>query len=113
MYYILFPKTEINRLLGKSNNYIESYSQIKGKGIEIYVREGLLEGALEEAHIIYNFDENMKLTAVTISSLFNGAVNYFVDKGKMKPISDYNKYADSLKSEIRWWDGDKFVIILQ
>jgi hypothetical protein len=102
-YYILFPKSILCLPLICSINNVKQLLQYNNQGLDVYVYEGY------EAFIIYKFNNEMKLLDVEFSTPWINYYESFVTEGKTKPVKDLSAYAEELKKQVKYWDGDKFV----
>ena len=113
-YYLLFPKTDV----GKFTNYGSSFArivEISGERIIVIIRE--LDGYTDIKNIrhfqeyttLYTLDKWLNVLHVETSTEFDTKYQMLVKEGKLKPITDWKKFETKLISNVRWWDGDKFV----
>ncbi|RPI18460.1 MAG: hypothetical protein EHM58_05235 [Ignavibacteriae bacterium] len=107
-YYILFPKTIINTdYLKKLNNDVIEIQQLDTNGLEVTVSEGTYNTTDEDIFIIYKFDKDMNVKEIVFSSHFIGINDNLTNKSNTSEY--YQKLSDSLKTNVRWWNGEKFV----
>lgn len=59
--------------------------------------------------LLYKFSKDFKIESIGLSSQFQKEYDKLIRENKIQPIENMNSYLDSLKTQIRWWDGDKFV----
>ncbi len=113
-YYLLFPKTDV----GRFTNYGSSFARlvdINGERIIVILREYDSYTDIknirhsQEYSTLYTLDKQLNVLHVETSSEFDTKYQMLVNEGKLKPIADWKKFENKLISNVRWWDGDKFV----
>jgi len=109
-YYVLFPKTVLTRFNASNRNASRSVKYTMNKTILVEVSDGTGElGDINKPFILYEFDKNMNVISIGLSSAYDFQYNQLVDSNKIKPIDDFISYEDSLKKSVRYWDGETFV----
>lgn len=113
-YYLLFPKTDV----GRFTNYGSSFARlvdINNEKIIVIIREYDSYTDIknirhfQEYTTLYTLDKKLNVLHVETSSEFDTKYQMLVKEGKLKPITDWKKFKNKLISNVRWWDGDKFV----
>lgn len=112
-YYIVFPRTFFSSLSPEGYSYAFSVYQKTPQRLVIGVIETIDGSPFNYLNpvTIYVFDENMNIINAVLSSSF---VSRYLEmknenNSKIPFITDWNKYQDSLKNAVQYWDGDKFV----
>ena len=60
------------------------------------------------AHLVYQLDKNMNVTNITTSNQFIETYGELLSNGKIQPVPNIKDYLDSLKTRVRWWNGEDF-----
>jgi hypothetical protein len=113
-YYLLFPKTDVGRFTNHGSRFVSSV-EMHGNQIVITLKEiDSFTDANNHIHFqfyhtIYTLDKSFNVLHVETSSEFDVKYQQLVEEGKLKPVKDWKKYKEQLKSKVQWWDGDKFV----
>jgi hypothetical protein len=113
-YYLLFPRTDVGRFTNYGTSEIEGVN-INDDKIIVYLKEldtfvSLKnETGLQAYTTIFTLDKFLNVLHVETSSEFDNKYRQLVDEGKLKPVKDWKKYKEKLKSLVKYWDGDKFV----
>lgn len=112
-YYIIFPRTFFSTLTPEGYSYAYSILQKTPVRIIIEVVEAINGNPYDDLNpvILYEFDEKMQILNAVLSSSFSSRYSDMKnDSSKKLPhINDWNKYRDSLKNAVQYWDGEKFV----
>ncbi len=107
-YYVLFPKT-LMTTFNVSNFNTADYFVESGNNLFINVLDGPMEKSfMDNAHLVYQFDKDMNVVNISTSNQFNKAYDNLLSEGKIQPISNMQVYLDSLKTRVRWWNGEEF-----
>ena len=113
--YILLPKTDICKFTASVQSEAGLF-EYNGKLLSVYVNENNLYDVLKPLSnenaplsVIFTFDRYMNPVSFGTSSEWDGRYNELLAEGKIKPITDWKEYKDSILGEIKYWDGDKFV----
>ncbi len=113
-YYLLFPKTDVGRFTNHGSSEVQQI-EIHADKIVVYILELDSFQDLENRNqiqrygTIYTLDRSFNVLHVETSSEFDAKYQQLVNEGKLKPVKDWKKYKEKLVSQVRWWDGDKFV----
>lgn len=112
-YCILFPQTIFTKVFGEGYNWAYSVGLKDNNQITVGVMD-LIDGGLMSNYnpvIKYDFDEKMNIVHTGLSSTFAARYEeYKNDSTKHFPQAiNWQNYTDSLRKEIRYWDGEKFV----
>lgn len=108
-YYIIFPKTFMTKFQVSGFN-IADFSFESGQNFEVNVLDGPIKrNVLNNAFLSYQFDKNMNVINISTSDQFLQVYNELLSEGKIQPIPNMKTYLDSLKTQVQWWDGVKFV----
>jgi hypothetical protein len=59
--------------------------------------------------LLLTFDDKFNFLHLSTSTEFDNFYNNLIEEGKISPIKDWKVFEDSLRKEIKFWDGDKFV----
>jgi hypothetical protein len=113
-YYLLFPKTDVGRFTNSGSSFARLVD-INGERIIVIIRE--LDGYTDIKNIrhsqeyvtLYTLDKWLNVLNVETSSEFDTKYQMLVNEGKLKPITNWKEFENKLISNVRWWDGDKFV----
>ena len=108
-YYILFPKIFLNRFSDQQASYIEAVQKFNDK-ISVFLTETF--GPVKEHssyRTIFNFDFQFNFLHLQTSTEFDRFYERLIDEGKIQPVKNWKAYEDSLRKQILFWDGDKFV----
>lgn len=114
-YYILLPKSPVNKFT--FNQHAETHRAVVSENtFAVYTRESL-KNTDDAEHLsgpnsfsfIYTFSKDMQISEISSSSEFDVILANLIKAGKMDKNSDWLDIKNDLKSQIRWWDGDKFV----
>ncbi len=113
-YYLLFPKTDVGKFSNVGINEVDLI-EIHGDRIVAYVSE--MDTFIDKDNqvqrqryvTIYTLDKLFNVLHVETSSEFDARYQQLVYEGKLKPVKNWKKYKEKLASQVRWWDGDKFV----
>ena len=107
-YYMLFPKTFMTKY-NVSNFNTASYIAESGKNVRITVLDGPdVDEQRKIAHLVYQLDKNMNVTNITTSNQFIETYGELLSNGKIQPVPNIKDYLDSLKTRVRWWNGEDF-----
>lgn len=108
-YYIIFPKTFMTIFNPSDMNDVWEIAFSENKML-VTVSDGpTFPDYNENAFLLYEFDNSLRVTNVIMSNQFQKLYEIYIKEKKIQPIEDMKSYLDSLKSEVRYWDGDKFV----
>ncbi len=113
-YYLIFPKTDVGKFTNHGSSEV-FLLEIHDNKIIVYVNEVDTFVDLEnhrqwqEYTTIYTLDKSFNVLHVETSSEFDAKYQQLVNEGKLKPVKDWKKYKEKLASQVRWWNGDKFV----
>lgn len=113
-YYLLFPKTDVGRFTNHGSRMVGPV-EIHDNRIVVYLKEldGFRDLKNEECFqvytTIYTLDKSLNVLHVETSSEFDARYKQLVEEGKLKPVKDWKKYKEKLKSLVKYWDGDKFI----
>lgn len=108
-YYILFPKIFLNKFSDQQASYIDAVNKFYDK-IRVFLTETF--GPVKERssyRTIFNFDYQFNFLYLQTSTEFDRFYKRLIDEGKIQPIKNWKAYGDSLRKQILFWDGDKFV----
>jgi len=107
MYYILFPLTDVGRILGlKGLNYtqhlfVDTTNFVTAKTVEAV-------GAPVGGSVFYQFGKDMVVRNVHFDDGFKKLRNELVNERKFA-LPDDSTYSVHLKSSVLYWDGKEFV----
>ncbi len=108
-YYILFPKIFLTMFSDKQASDINGIGKYNNK-ITADLRESMDSNKEDKYYrTIFNFDPKFNFLHLQTSTAFDVKYRELIAAGKIQPIKDWKAYEDSLRKEIRFWDGDKFV----
>lgn len=80
-----------------------------GNNLYLNVLDGAMEKSyLDNPHLVYQFDKGMNVVNIATSNQYIKSYENLLSEGKIQPISNMQVYLDSLKSRVRWWNGDEF-----
>lgn len=113
-YYLLFPKTEVGKFTNHGSRLVSSI-EMDGDQIVTTLKE--VDSFTDENNkvnfqfyqTIYTLDKSFNVLHVETGSEFDVKYQQLVEEGKLEPVKDWKKYKEQLKSQVQWWDGDKFV----
>ncbi len=108
-YYILFPKIFLNKFSDQQSSFIQRVNKFKDKFTTDLNETIGNSGDNSWYRTVFNFDFHFNFLHLQTSTEFDAFYKSFIDKGKIQPIKDWKVYEDSLRKEIKFWDGDKFV----
>lgn len=107
-YYILFPKTFLTKFNVSNFNTANYIIKIEN-GIIVNVSDGYSDGIFDNTPILlYEFNSNLQITNIGTSNQFLKQYDILLSEGKIQPISNMQVYLDSLKTRVRWWNGEEF-----
>lgn len=108
-YYLLFPRTDLGKALGRTPYNQVSILSITGNSlINVHVKEGPTPtDNIEVGAVVYVFGKDMRIVSVTGDDTFVARYNkYYRMKGSIQFKLDY---WNALKDSVKYWDGEKFV----
>ncbi len=108
-YYILFPKTLLTRFSAKQCSGIHSVLKYNNRITADLYETADFVNENSEYRTIFNFDQKFNFLHLQTSLEFDARYKELIEQGKIQPIQDWIAYEDSLRKEIKFWDGDKFV----
>ncbi|MBN1634420.1 MAG: VCBS repeat-containing protein, partial [Ignavibacteria bacterium] len=108
-YYIIFPKTFMT-IFNPSNMNDALEITISENKMLVTVSDGpIFQNPIDNAFLLYEFDNSLRVTNIIMGNQFQKLYEIYVKEKKIQPIDDMKSYLDSLKNEVRYWDGDRFV----
>lgn len=111
-YYALFPKGYLNRFSNVQSSYVNHVKKTIGK-VDVDLRETVRTDENDPTEkpcgLVYTFDSQFNLLHVETSTEFDNCYRELLGQGKIRPIEDWKAYENMLRSQMKWWDGDKFV----
>lgn len=113
-YFILFPKSPFNKFTSNRNASVHGI-EIAKDNITVVVREVMdvynkkVHDTANEFFSLYVFDKKFNIISFSTSTEFDVVYSALVEQKKISPIKDWKAMEDSSKSQVSWWDGDKFV----
>lgn len=109
--YLLLPKTDYTGYYQMRFNIPQVGGIIldgNTDNIQIYILEGSDES--NYVGIGYRFDKNLKIKSVTFSDALIEKRDALIETGKLKgPLTRTKEFEQSIISQLRYWDGEKFV----
>ena len=109
--YILLPKTDFTDFFNQRYNVPSQGALYLNKDkneILIYVFEGVVP--TDYAGVVYRFNSDIRFISVSFSDDFIEKRDALVKAGKIKgPLTRTRDFEQSLISQLRYWDGKKFV----
>ncbi len=113
MYYLMFPKPDIQDFLDEKNNYIVIMNIMSLTIVQLVTYYGVLKDQSKvkdnNACLTWNLDlETMRAIAVNTSTQFDNVHDFLRSKGRISSIRDA-EYKQNLMNNILYWDGDKWV----
>jgi hypothetical protein len=108
-YYILFPKTFMTKF-NVSNFNIADYIMQNTERCIVNVLDGETEEKfIDNPHLLYEFDKSLNVVNIGTSNQFQKQYETLLSQNKILPIPNMLTYLDSLKKEVRYWNGEEFV----
>lgn len=107
MYYILFPLTDLGKLLGAAGYNGTTDLEISPLGFLSARTNEVLEPPSRE-HVVYFFDNALAVTSALGDDFFMRAHEQAWREGKLKERAT-SEYFERLRKSVRYWDGEKFV----
>lgn len=108
-YYVLLPKTLLNRFSDEQTSHISDIHKSNAKIIVVLNESFGPKPENSWYRVIFNFDFQFNFLHLQTSTEFDTFYKNLIEKGRIKPIKDWKAYEDSLRKEIKFWDGDEFV----
>ncbi len=109
--YILLPKSDMTIFRNKRYNIpsaadIHFYEKSKEFGFHILEGNHRTDGSIE-----YRFDKDINLILIDYTDVFLMARDKLVKSGKLNlPLTNTVEYRKILEKELRYWDGEEFVM---
>lgn len=108
--YVLLPLSDYGKYYFRYNfpdyGSFEYYPKSKEFGFFVWEGDASLNGAI----LVYRFNKKMQLTMLDCGDDFQKKRDSLVVKGILNPpLTNTTEYFDSLKKQLRYWDGTIFV----
>ncbi|MFA5404931.1 MAG: hypothetical protein WC358_08360 [Ignavibacteria bacterium] len=108
-YYTLFPKTFMTKFNVSNFNIADYLMQNTDRSIVNVLDGEIKEKFADNPHLLYEFDKSLNAVNIGISNQFQKEYESLLAQNKITPIPNMITYLDSLKKEVRYWNGDEFV----
>ncbi len=108
--YILLPKTDLTRKYFRWNSPLPGYFYFKDRSSEFNFQLAEYDSLTNTHFLIYRCNRNMSDFNIDCSDDFQIVRDSLVIHGILNPPLTYtSEYFRSLKNQIRYWNGQKFV----
>ena len=108
-FYILLPDPDLFELPSRLPVAQGAY-RVESAGLEVRTVRYFSGGSVgnRAAEVFFDFDDRLNCVRVKVADEFVNLHRQFKKEGKIKSTLD-NQYFESLRREVKYWDGEKFV----